>query len=68
VSRSYQDWSEECTEVTTDKHLLNHLIGQSLTDLRVLVTNHDTGLYPAAGIPWFAVPFGGTAPSSARSR
>lgn len=31
---------------------------RSLGDLAFLTNHYDSGLYPCAGVPWFAVPFG----------
>ena len=58
LSQSYNSWSRDSVEVTTDNEVLNRVLHRSLHDLRTLVTSYDTGLYPVAGIPWFAVPFG----------
>jgi glycogen debranching enzyme len=37
---------------------LNELLDQSRDDLRMLCDRYPTGMYPTAGLPWFAVPFG----------
>ena len=50
--------AEECTRIETDDAALNAVLGQSLRDLRLLLLAPPTGPYIAAGIPWFAVPFG----------
>src|ERR1700738_3131633 len=45
-------------EVETDNARLGQWIRQSKADLCALTANLDTGLYPYAGLPWFALPFG----------
>jgi glycogen debranching enzyme len=45
-------------EVETDNARLGRWIRQSKADLCALTANLDTGLYPYAGLPWFALPFG----------
>ena len=55
---SYQDWFAESTRLLTGDEILNELLRRSLTDLRVLVDRVPGGLFPAAGIPWYSVPFG----------
>ncbi len=37
---------------------LQEWFGRSLSDLAFLTNKYDSGLYPCAGVPWFAVPFG----------
>jgi len=58
IHDSYHGWSAECTRFQTDNLRLNELIEQSLDDLRMLCERYSTGVYPTAGLPWFAVPFG----------
>jgi glycogen debranching enzyme len=58
LRNSYHDWFAQSTHVTTDDELFNTLVDRSLTDLRVLVDRVSGGLFPAAGIPWYSVPFG----------
>ena len=58
VGASYRKWASDCASFRTDNSALNELLDQSRDDLRMLVERHPTGLYPTAGLPWFAVPFG----------
>jgi glycogen debranching enzyme len=58
IRDSYRQWDEACAEITTDNEVLNQLLRQSQTDLRLLMNQAPTGLLPMAGIPWFSVPFG----------
>lgn len=44
--------------VVTSERLFNHWIDKSRADLALLTTSLPTGLYPYAGIPWFATQFG----------
>lgn len=58
LKKSYQDWARSCTEIITDNVDFNQWINQSLRDLRTLMIDFGEGLFPVAGVPWFAVPFG----------
>lgn len=58
LKKSYRDWVQSCTEITTDNRDFNEWIRQSLRDLRTLMIDFGEGLFPVAGVPWFAVPFG----------
>ena len=58
VREHYERWAGDCAHFVTDNPTLNELIDQSRDDLRMLCERYPTGLYPAAGLPWFAVPFG----------
>ncbi|MFD2613300.1 amylo-alpha-1,6-glucosidase [Paenibacillus gansuensis] len=51
-------WNSECTEAATDVPLFNSLWERGKQDLRVLLTDVGYGMFPVAGLPWFAVPFG----------
>src|SRR5437879_12831063 len=44
--------------VRTDTPALNQLLEQATADVRMLCDSYETGMYPTAGLPWFAVPFG----------
>jgi len=55
---AYRAWASDCALFRTDNPDLNELLDQSRDDLRMLVERHPTGVYPTAGLPWFAVPFG----------
>jgi glycogen debranching enzyme len=54
----YPRWEADCMSVHTDNPVLNELLEQASSDIRMLCNRFDTGLYPTAGLPWFAVPFG----------
>jgi len=58
LRQSYQEWSAACTGVESDSDPLNRLVARSLLDLRLLTADMGHGLFPVAGIPWYAVPFG----------
>ncbi len=59
LERTYQRWNSSCTRFTTDNELLDGgLVWRNLEDLRVLCDERPTGLFPTAGLPWYAVPFG----------
>lgn len=44
--------------ITTSGRLFNQWLDRSRSDLALLTTALPTGLYPYAGIPWFATQFG----------
>ncbi len=59
LEQSYARWTDSCTSYTTDNQLLDKgILWRSLEDLRVLCDTRPTGLFPTAGVPWLAVPFG----------
>ena len=59
LENRYQAWNDSCTRFSTDNESLDGgLIWRNLEDLRVLCDDRPTGLYPTAGVPWYAVPFG----------
>lgn len=57
--RKYQRWNRACTSFRTDNESFDSgLVWRNKEDLRVLCDDRPTGLYPTAGVPWYAVPFG----------
>ncbi|GAC1654889.1 MAG: amylo-alpha-1,6-glucosidase [Candidatus Dormibacteraceae bacterium] len=59
LSQSYRQWNQACTQLTSDNEVLDSgLLWRSREDIRILCDDFETGLYPTAGIPWYAVPFG----------
>jgi glycogen debranching enzyme len=46
------------SSVQTDLKQLEKLVKRGTDDLRVLLTDIGSGLFPVAGLPWFGVPFG----------
>jgi glycogen debranching enzyme len=58
LRREYEEWSTESSHVRTDNQVFNTLLARSMADLRVLIDEVPGGLFPAAGIPWYSVPFG----------
>jgi glycogen debranching enzyme len=55
---SYPRWTAESASIRTDNQAVNELLERSLSDIRMLCDRYPTGLYPTAGLPWYAVPFG----------
>ena len=45
-------------KIETENMRLGRWLRRSEVDLCALTANLDTGLYPYAGLPWFALPFG----------
>jgi glycogen debranching enzyme len=59
LNARYRRFLRGCTRFRTSSETLDEgLIHQSALDLRALLEFHDTGPFPTAGIPWYAVPFG----------
>ncbi|RKP48820.1 amylo-alpha-1,6-glucosidase [Cohnella endophytica] len=54
----YASWNENTTKIETDSTVLAGLYDRGVQDLRVLLTDFGQGLFPVAGLPWYAVPFG----------
>jgi glycogen debranching enzyme len=44
--------------VATDNPALNKWLGRSYSDVHLLSSRLEHGLYPYAGVPWFSCPFG----------
>jgi glycogen debranching enzyme len=55
---SYPRWFADSASIRTDNPAVNELLERSLSDIRMLCDRYSTGLYPTAGLPWYAVPFG----------
>src|SRR5256886_2996919 len=56
---SYRRWHDNTTRISTDNAFLDRgLLRRSQMDLRILLEEFDSGLFPMAGIPWFSAPFG----------
>jgi glycogen debranching enzyme len=49
--------AEECC-VRTSNEQFNQWLERSFSDLHMMFTETDVGLYPYAGVPWFSAPFG----------
>ncbi|HEV2013393.1 MAG TPA: glycogen debranching N-terminal domain-containing protein [Candidatus Dormibacteraeota bacterium] len=56
---SYRRWNDNTSRIRTDNAFLDRgLLRRSQMDLRILLEEFDSGLFPMAGIPWFSAPFG----------
>jgi glycogen debranching enzyme len=58
IRDSYAQWESASTAIETDHEVLNTVLRRALRDLRLLSDRISGGYLPAAGIPWFSVPFG----------
>jgi glycogen debranching enzyme len=59
LQASYRRWHDNTTRIRTDNAFLDRgLLRRSQMDLRILLEEFDSGLFPMAGIPWFSAPFG----------
>lgn len=54
----YREWLAGMPAIRTGCEDLNRMLSRAQEDLRALVSDFGDGPFPAAGIPWFAVPFG----------
>src|SRR5919108_101842 len=54
----YTGWAAECMSIQTDNPALNDIFERATADVRLLLNRYSTGIYPTAGLPWYAVPFG----------
>jgi glycogen debranching enzyme len=55
---TYELWNKHNTKIESDSTVLSRLYSRGVQDLRVLLTDFGHGLFPVAGLPWYAVPFG----------
>lgn len=55
---AYEGWFRDSTGIKSDNEVFDKFLQRSIYDLRILTEELPTGLFPVAGIPWFAVPFG----------
>ncbi|MDP9266609.1 MAG: amylo-alpha-1,6-glucosidase [Chloroflexota bacterium] len=59
LNASYRRFLRSCADYRTSSESLDEqLINRSALDLRALIEFEETGPFPTAGIPWYAVPFG----------
>jgi glycogen debranching enzyme len=59
LERTYRSWNTSCTRYETDNERLDSgVLWRNQEDLRVLCDERPTGLFPTAGVPWYASPFG----------
>jgi glycogen debranching enzyme len=45
-------------EIFTSNQQFNQAMSKSISDIQMMLTETEYGLYPYGGIPWFATPFG----------
>ena len=58
VRDSSQAFQDECTSIETSDEFFNEALSQSVSDLHALTVPEGSLRVIAAGIPWYAVPFG----------
>ena len=56
--REIRKATRESTRIETSNDIFNEIIGQSVADLNILMTDTPQGRYPYAGIPWYSTTFG----------
>jgi glycogen debranching enzyme len=57
ATADYGRTKDECFVLTSNEQF-NTWLARSRSDLRMLTTRTAYGVYPYAGVPWFATPFG----------
>lgn len=55
---AYNAWLNSVGRIKTDNPAFNKVVDQAYSDIYVLLQETQGGKIPAAGLPWFAVPFG----------
>ncbi len=58
VRRSSRDRLKDCASVTSSNELFNTVIDRSVSDISMLLSDTEYGLYPYAGVPWYSTIFG----------
>ena len=58
VRRENVSWDRTATRIFTSSEQMNTLLERSAADVRLMCTRTEEGLFPYAGIPWYACPFG----------
>jgi glycogen debranching enzyme len=58
LEHSVHTWEGSCSDMRTDERMLTTLIRRAELDLSMLTERYETGPFPTAGIPFYAVPFG----------
>jgi glycogen debranching enzyme len=56
--RALRHSSSRAASITSSNEIFNEAIRRNVSDLYMLATKKDGGLYPYAGIPWFSTVFG----------
>ncbi|MEX0588780.1 MAG: glycogen debranching N-terminal domain-containing protein [Cyanobium sp.] len=54
----FREANRMAATVSSDNPAFNHWIARSSSDVHLLSSQLDHGLYPYAGVPWFSCPFG----------
>jgi glycogen debranching enzyme len=50
--------SSRATAIESSNQIFNEIVGRSIADLYMLITETEDGSYPYAGVPWYSTPFG----------
>jgi glycogen debranching enzyme len=58
AERSLREGERLKCDIVSSLDRLNRWLDRSTADLNMLLTHRPTGLYPAAGVPWFDTTFG----------
>ncbi|MBD8577289.1 glycosyltransferase [Pseudomonas syringae] len=56
--RELRTFSSRATAIQTSHEVFNEVVRRSISDLYMLMTKTEHGLYPYAGIPWYSTVFG----------
>jgi glycogen debranching enzyme len=58
VEKEIRSMVAAAAKISTSNEQLNSWLNRSLADINLLLTSHEKGMYPYAGIPWYSTPFG----------
>lgn len=58
AAQAYDAWRQSVAQVQTDNAAFNAVLERAYQDIYLLRQESDNGRAIAAGVPWFAVPFG----------
>lgn len=58
AERQYKKWTSDIAQVECDDPAFNDVMAQAVRDLYLLRQKNGNNLAIAAGLPWYAVPFG----------
>ncbi|MCP9840640.1 amylo-alpha-1,6-glucosidase [Synechococcus sp. J7-Johnson] len=53
-----RDSQRQAASIATDNQAFNSWLARSMSDVHLLSSQLEHGLYPYAGVPWFSCPFG----------
>jgi len=58
AERSLRHGQGAFCQIETSNTQFNAWVSRAVNDLRMMISETDSGIYPYAGVPWFSAPFG----------